>query len=209
MAAPPAPDAPRPPTTRSVLLQILGLAGSSHLLEQLVRSLPGFHASELARRISGDAVGASPGSGIDPTSPYFIALVGTALGSAVVEELLFRGWIFGLLRRARGRGVAVVLSALLFGAAHLDPRHAALATLLGLQLGAIRQLYGLPLAIGAHVANNALWLLAVAVGLSGSGPVAPPMALTLLLATLLAGSACAVLAQAWRSQPGCGSAPKA
>jgi membrane protease YdiL (CAAX protease family) len=182
----------------AVILQILGLVGSSHLLEQLARLLSGFESSQLARRISGEASGVTTDAGLDLADPVVSALLVTALGSAVVEELLFRGLLFEGLRRWRGRGTAVCVSAVLFGAAHLDVHHGVVAVILGLQLGVLRQLHGLPIAIAAHVVNNGLWLGVVVAG--HHDPIARflPSPLSLLLAALLAGSACAALAQSWR-----------
>ena len=188
----------RPMRPMRAILQILGLVGSSHLLEQLARLLSGFESSRLARRISGEAGGVTADAGLDLADPVFSALLVTALGSAVVEELLFRGLLFEGLRRWWGRGTAVWVSAVLFGAAHLDVHHGVVAAILGLQLGVLRQLHGLPVAIAAHVVNNGLWLTVVVAG--HHDPIARflPSPLSLLLSALLAGSACAALAQTWR-----------
>jgi membrane protease YdiL (CAAX protease family) len=58
------------------------------------------------------------------------------LAAAVQEELIFRGMIFRLLERALGSWIAVLLSALLFGAAHLANPDATLVSTLAIMLTA-------------------------------------------------------------------------
>jgi len=84
----------------------------------------------------------------------------------VMEELVFRaGLLEGLLRRGWRVGLAVALSALAFGLAHLATRSAgpALATVLpGVLLGVVyartRQVGP---CIALHAAMNGAWLLAL------------------------------------------------
>jgi membrane protease YdiL (CAAX protease family) len=91
------------------------------------------------------------------STPYPILLVALALAPAVSEELVFRGLIGrGLTARWGVRG-GVVLTSLLFAAAHGSPAHA-LATLpIGLCLHVVYRLTGtLWGAILLHAGNNAL-----------------------------------------------------
>ncbi|WP_245687115.1 CPBP family intramembrane glutamic endopeptidase [Streptacidiphilus griseoplanus] len=57
-----------------------------------------------------------------------IGLVGFMAGAAVTEELMFRGLLFRLAERGLGTYLALALSGILFGAAHLANKD---ATLLG------------------------------------------------------------------------------
>lgn len=176
-------------------LQVFGLAGASHLLEQLVRTLPGFAGSRLADApgaLAPDLAGVAP---FDPGDPVVQALVIGVLVGAVVEELLFRGLLFGALRRWRGPGVAIGVSALGFGLAHADWHQGGIAVLLGLQLGLLREVAGLPLAIAAHLANNALWAGTLFLDPEGTVASRLPSAVSLVVAAGLAGSAWATLAQ--------------
>ncbi len=90
-----------------------------------------------------------------------LAIVSLALLPGIAEELLFRGAILEALRARAGTAVGVVGSALLFGAAHLEPIHAAAAALLGGYLGfvAVRANSVWP-AVVCHLANNATGVLA-------------------------------------------------
>ncbi len=187
---------PRPPIPPLVAaLQILGFAGSSHLLHQAVARLPGYPTSDLANTTT-LFTSATPQDLAD-------ALVLFALVPALLEELLFRGLLFAILVRLRGPAFAVGISALLFGIAHLDPHHGAVAALLGVQLGLLRLLYGLPFAITAHLLNNVLALSATFPGgEEGHGlPAFEAGAVSLTIAFLLSGSAWATLVQRLRSSP--------
>jgi membrane protease YdiL (CAAX protease family) len=165
------------------LLQVLGLLGTSQLLAALAKRAPGWATSRLA-----DALAPIDGEG---EAGLCMLIARDAIGTATLEELVFRGALFEGLRRALGLGPAIAGSAVLFGLAHLDLHHGLAAAVLGLQLGALRALFGLPLAIVAHVTNNLAALLATRAGFEAS-------ALSLAIAAGLACSACAVLAQRLR-----------
>ena len=96
-----------------------------------------------------------------------LLFLGLVVFGPVGEELLFRGLVLrGLL--ADGSGArAVVISALVFGLFHIDLAHVAGAFVLGLYLGWVRLFTGsLLVAVAAHVANNGIWFLLVALGRS-------------------------------------------
>jgi len=106
------------------------------------------------------------------------------------------------LRSIGGPLVAVFGSALLFGAVHGGPQQVLIATLLGLQLGAIRETSGLPLAIAAHVFNNAIVLALVDHASTHSLlPAGISLDTGLLIALGVCGSAWAALWQSWHSPP--------
>lgn len=65
-----------------------------------------------------------------------LILVGAVLLAPIAEEAFFRGLLYPLLKRRFGVGWGMVLSGLLFGAAHLDP-----SLLLPLSLGGILLAY--------------------------------------------------------------------
>lgn len=83
-------------------------------------------------------------------------LFSAVLLAPVFEEILFRGYIAGALRRSYGGAVAWVVSALAFGVAHLIPSVIISASLMGLVLGYYALRYrSLWLAIVLHAMNNA------------------------------------------------------
>lgn len=72
---------------------------------------------------------------------YFIS---AAVFPAIIEELVFRGICISCLR-PMGTKFAVILSAIIFGMAHVDPLQSAFAFLFGLLIGA------------AYVATGSIW----------------------------------------------------
>lgn len=97
------------------------------------------------------------------------AVLALGIAPAIGEELLFRGWLQGVLLRRYPAGVAVLLSSVAFGIAHFDRVHSAAAVILGLYLGSLALLTGsVRTAIAAHAANN---VLAVLWGTLSDGPL--------------------------------------
>jgi sodium transport system permease protein len=71
----------------------------------------------------------------DPAIPLWLVFLGLAVAPGICEELAFRGFILsGFLRSARP-AVAIVLSSIAFGVAHMVPQQVLNATLVGLVLG--------------------------------------------------------------------------
>jgi len=171
-------------------VQLLGFAGTSHLLYFVATQQPGFDSSGLAG-------GPGPPAGLE-AQELGLALVLFALLPAVLEELLFRGALFAMLDRIGGARLALIGSAALFGLAHLEPLYALIAFALGLQLGMLRLVFGLPLAIAAHFTGNAL---AVATSAMDVPSLLPAHAawITLPVALAASGSAWAALVQRGRS----------
>ena len=182
---------------RDACVQLLGFAGASHLLYFLAAQHPGFESSGLAggtglsERLEAHGLG--------------VALVLFALLPAICEELIFRGALFSMLERLAGDRLALVGSAALFGLVHLEPLHAGVAFALGLQLGMLRLVHGLPLAIAAHFAGNALAVAIHAAEVPGRLPPGAAL-LTLPIAIAAAGSAWASLVHRARSSHATASA---
>lgn len=82
----------------------------------------------------------------------FLATAGAMAAVAVAEEILFRGVVFRIVEERTGTVVASIVSALLFGAAHLVNAD---ATLLGALSIAIT---GGTLTAAAYIATRSLWL---------------------------------------------------
>ncbi len=108
---------------------------------------------------------------------FVVLLIAAGVLAPFVEELFFRGFLFGLFRRRHPLWQAYVVSALLFTVLHNDPSHMNLSQIAGLSIGIC--LLALMLAwvyqhtaslypgILAHAVNNATGLiLFYAVGLS-------------------------------------------
>ena len=95
------------------------------------------------------AIGAYTLSG--PTVAAAWRPLAISISSGVVEELVFRGVVFGLLWSALGMWWALAVSSVLFGVAHLFNPHADIMAALGVTVGA-----GLPLA-ALFIVTGRLW----------------------------------------------------
>jgi membrane protease YdiL (CAAX protease family) len=84
--------------------------------------------------------------------PGAAGLLGFMAAAAVTEELLFRGVLFRIVEERTGTGIALVLTGVLFGLAHLFNPHASLwgALAVGIEAGG--------LLTAAYVATRRLWL---------------------------------------------------
>jgi hypothetical protein len=97
-------------------------------------------------------------SGWGPSLVMFLTVAGLA---PCFEELLFRGFLLPVLARRQTMAVALILSALLFGAIHLQPAGLPILTTLGMVLGlAMRHTSSLRTPILVHACwNGGLFLL--------------------------------------------------
>jgi membrane protease YdiL (CAAX protease family) len=104
---------------------------------------------------------------IDTPLRLAVAVVVVALIAPVVEELAFRGLLFGWIEGRFGGWIAVVVTTILFGLAHSNPLSPEVgqilaATALGLPLGLARHWTGsLWPSIAAHAVNNGIAVLGV------------------------------------------------
>ncbi len=91
--------------------------------------------------------GSYVGGGMDMSKPYRVILLvfSSAIIPAFSEELLFRGVILSNLK-PYGKGMAVIVSALLFGLMHMNAAQLLYATAAGIVLGLV------------YVKTNSLWL---------------------------------------------------
>ncbi len=126
-----------------VLLQIAGVIDESDLK----------HLDQPARELGGIAKG--PG--------FLVLALLVGLGAPIVEEIFFRGLLQPAAVRRFGPVGGVVLTALFFGAAHLEPLQFPALAVFGLVLGALAYRTGrLGPGIVAHVVFNGLTLIALA-----------------------------------------------
>ena len=123
------------------------------------------------------------------------AVLGLAIAPSIAEELLCRGLLLrGLIQRTGG-ALAVGISAIAFGALHLEWIQGGAAALLGIYLGTVSLLAGsIRPAILCHAANN---LAALAVGVAGATRE-PDLLSTALGAALAAATMLALVAHVRR-----------
>ena len=90
-------------------------------------------------------------------------LVAVASSAPVVEELVFRGLLYGWLEGRWGSRVAFVVSSLAFAAAHIELKHVVLVLPLGFVFGWLRRrTNSLMPSVAAHIVNNGFALAAAA-----------------------------------------------
>lgn len=97
----------------------------------------------------------------NPDPPWLVALLVGGLGSAIAEELVFRGILFRVTEEGLGTWAALAVSAVVFGLLHIANRGAtpwsslAIAIEAGLLLGLVYHVCrSLPLCIGVHLGWN-------------------------------------------------------
>jgi membrane protease YdiL (CAAX protease family) len=94
---------------------------------------------------------------------FFGSLVAIAALAPLVEELIFRGLLYGWLAGRWGTILAWIVSSLVFAAAHVEPAHAILVLPLGLWFGWLRRRTdSIWPSLVAHMVNNGLAIAAAA-----------------------------------------------
>ena len=133
---------------RTLLLGTLGTAAVSIAVSQIGLEPQGVkQAMKIAREPAALFVGLALLAGLAP----------------LVEELVFRGLLYGWLAGRWGGGIAVIGSSLAFAAAHVELAHVVLVLPLGLVFGWLRWRSGsLWPSLVAHMANNGLAVVAAA-----------------------------------------------
>jgi uncharacterized protein len=138
----------RPAGLRPIMLGILGTVVVSVAVSQIGLEPQGVkEALEIAR---------------DPA--LFVATLAALAGLApLVEELVFRGLLYGWLAGRWGTVVAWIVSSLAFAAAHVELAHIILVLPLGLWFGWLRRRTGsLWPSLVSHMVNNGLAVVAAA-----------------------------------------------
>jgi len=99
-------------------------------------------------------------------STLVIELIGSAILSPIMEELVFRGIVFGNMRKIMNVPQAVFLSALLFGLIHFNIVQFVYAFLLGLVLAAFMYKSGhVYAAMIGHITANAFAVIRTETGI--------------------------------------------
>lgn len=142
-----------------VLLAALGTVGLSHTLDSIL-SASGLRDASVLAELDTQLHGAR---GI----ALLLAIIGLGFAPGISEEMLCRGLLQRGLVRRYGGPLGVGISALLFGAMHLEWVQGTAAALLGVYLGTVAHRAGsIRPAIFCHCCNN---LVALAFGVSGAG----------------------------------------
>ncbi|MEP6835986.1 MAG: CPBP family intramembrane glutamic endopeptidase [Gemmatimonas sp.] len=163
----------------TLLLRAAALGASAIAITAGVLALSGhlqFAPDTMSTFLSGDSVGRSP-TGAWASSTLRISLL--LAPAALFEEVIFRGYLWRIAEDSASPRVALVVSSVMFGVAHIQNPGADLLAignvmLAGVALGLLRWLTNsLPAAWAAHFAWN--WIMAAALHVPVSGlPMSTP-----------------------------------
>jgi membrane protease YdiL (CAAX protease family) len=146
---------------REIFVASVGGLALSSTMGNFLRLLPGYQAGGLGRFHELCA-------GFDGVQ-LFAAFVVIGLLAPLGEELFYRGTMQTRLMERFGTRGGIVLTSLVFGAAHLDPMHIMVGFGMGLYLGWISVVAGsVRTTIGVHALNNTFAVLASVAG--GASP---------------------------------------
>ena len=151
----------------------LGLiAPRTHLRLGFVAGLVSLVAASLmaviVTRFTGPLSSTAGDVGLNQTGIVLVLFVLLAMfGAPIVEEIAFRGMLYGALAKAHvNEHLVVVITALVFALFHFEPKRFVILFVIGMILGEVRRRTGsTSAAIVAHVVNNtpaALYILVTA-----------------------------------------------
>jgi membrane protease YdiL (CAAX protease family) len=151
----------------------LGLiAPRTHLRLGFVAGLLSLAAASLiaviVTRFTGPLSSSAGDVGLNQTGIVLVLFVLLAMfGAPIVEEIAFRGMLYGALAKAHvNEHLVVVITALVFALFHFEPKRFVILFVIGMILGEVRRRTGsTSAAIVAHVVNNtpaALYILVTA-----------------------------------------------
>ncbi|MBV9947511.1 MAG: CPBP family intramembrane metalloprotease [Myxococcales bacterium] len=141
----------------AALTGMAGLSAAAGAAASALRELLGAAGGTL--ELIGHALSRATPAGL------LLQLLTIALLPGAAEEMFFRGLLQTRLVAGLPRWPAILLTAAAFGLIHFDPFHSVLAFVAGTYLGWLTERFGgIRPAMGAHVFNNALFVLFVATG---------------------------------------------
>jgi len=109
-------------------------------------------------RFTGPLSSAAGDVGLNQTGIVLVLFVFMAMfGAPIVEEIAFRGMLYGALAKAHiNEHLVVVITALVFALFHFEPKRFLILFVIGIILGEVRRHTGsTSAAIVAHIVNNA------------------------------------------------------
>jgi len=96
---------------------------------------------------------------------YVLFGISVVVIAPVIEEIVFRGFFYRVLRSRQGMWVSIITSALIFGVIHIFPLYALNAFLLAIPLAYLyEKSNSLVPGIILHVFNNAIFFAVMAIG---------------------------------------------
>lgn len=134
-------------------------AAAAIVLNNLIALTPLIETSGTYREVSAALYG----------NTIFWEILATGIFTPVIEELLYRGVVYQRLREWLGIVPAVLLSAVLFGAMHMNIVQFVYAGLIGLLLAYVNEVFGLSASITVHAAGNIIGIVRTETGFLAAG----------------------------------------
>lgn len=132
--------------TAMSLITGAGISGVSYLWIMLAKNIPAFQESLSAMEAANKSI--EGGSGLE-------LILTVVIIAPLVEELLFRGIVFRSMQKVFPVWISIMLSAIMFGAYHMNLAQAVYATFMGIVAGIIyHKTNRLKYPIIVHAANN-------------------------------------------------------
>ncbi|MGP1613100.1 MAG: lysostaphin resistance A-like protein [Catonella sp.] len=129
----------------------IGVSGISFIWLIIAGKLPMFQAQLAAMKEGNGMIGGGSLHGV------FLSAV---IAAPIVEEVIFRGVVLGSFRKVFPAWISILVSAIIFGAYHMNPVAIVYASLMGIVAGIVyEKKRNLLFTIMLHMANNFMGLL--------------------------------------------------
>ena len=129
----------------------IGVSGISFIWLIIAGKIPEFQAQIAAMKEGNSMIGGGSLHGV---------LLSAVIAAPIVEEVIFRGVVFGSFRKVFPAWVSILISAVIFGAYHMNPVAIVYATVMGIIAGVVyEKKRNLLFTIILHMANNFMGLL--------------------------------------------------
>ena len=166
----------------------------SFIAQELTPLLPGYESTNalVSRMLREASLGGR-----------LVMILAVVASAPLLEELIFRGYLWRAIEIGLGRWAALVGTTLLFAVFHLDPIQAVALLPIALLLGWLRLESGsLVPSMATHLINNGFGVVVTLVSADDEGEMGLPLALGGLVATAIVAAVGAWLSRRWA-----GSAP--
>ena len=129
----------------------IGVSGISFIWIIIAGKIPEFQEQIAAMREGNSMIGGGSLHGV---------LLSAVIAAPIVEEVIFRGVVFGSFRKVFPAWVSILISAVIFGAYHMNPVAIVYASVMGIIAGIVyEKKRNLLFPIILHMANNFVGLL--------------------------------------------------
>ena len=129
----------------------IGVSGISFIWLTIAGKIPMFQAQIAAMKEGNSMIGGGSLHGV---------LLSAVIAAPIVEEVIFRGVVLGSFRKVFPAWISILISAVIFGAYHMNPVAIVYASVMGIIAGIVyEKKRNLLFPIILHMANNFMGLL--------------------------------------------------